>query len=107
MFTPAIRASSTSAPSVINWKAFSTQVCVPPFLNLLPLFEATTTGFTLFGVIIVGACPRSVFGIAAAAAAAAVVAWTNSRRFTLINPRIQSSGYLVIWLSGYGYLVIQ
>jgi hypothetical protein len=44
---------------------------------------------TLFGVIMTGACPElvegrpnNVFGIAAAATVAAVVVWTNSRRFS-------------------------
>ena len=46
MFTPAISASSTSVPSVIIAKAFSTQVFSPPFLNLLPLADAMTTGLT-------------------------------------------------------------
>ena len=55
MLTPAIRASSTSAPPVIIANAVSTQVFAPPFLNLLPLLDETTTGLTLFGVIIVGA----------------------------------------------------
>ena len=73
MLTPAIRASSTSAPPVIIANAVSTQVLLPPFLNLLPLFEETTTGLTLFGVIIVGAWPKRVLGIAAAAAPAAAV----------------------------------
>src|SRR3954466_11233559 len=83
MFTPAISASSTSDPPVIIWNAFSTQVCGPPFLNLLPLLEAITTGFTLFPVITLGAWPNNVLGpAAAAAAAAAVVVWTNSRRFS-------------------------
>src|SRR4029079_5660638 len=82
MLTPAISASSTSDPAVIIWNAFSTQVCGPPFLNVLPLLDEMTTGFTLFGVITGGAWPNSVFGTAAAAAAAAVVVWTNSRRFS-------------------------
>jgi len=34
MLTPAISASSTSAPPVIIENAFSTQVCAPPFLTL-------------------------------------------------------------------------
>ena len=54
---------------------------MPPFLNLLPLLTETTTGLTLFGVIIVGAWPNSVEGIAAAAA----VVWTNSRRFSFFK----------------------
>src|SRR5262249_20947714 len=80
MLTPAISASRTSEPPVIIEKAFSTQVWVPPFLNLLPLLDATTTGFALFGVIIVGAWPNSVFGIAAAATAPAAACHTKSRR---------------------------
>jgi hypothetical protein len=41
------------------------------------LLEDTTTGLTLLGVIIVGAWPKRVFGIDAAAAPAAAVVWTN------------------------------
>src|SRR3954470_22634820 len=86
MLTPATRASRTSAPPVIIAKAVSTHVFVPPFLNLLPLFDATTTGLTLFGVIIVGAWPKAVAGRAATAA----VAWTNWRRFSffITPPRL-------------------
>src|SRR4051794_41880296 len=87
MLTPATRASRTSAPPVIIAKAVSTHVFAPPFLNLLPLFDATTTGLTLFGVIIVGAWPNSAVGIAAAAAPAAAGGWTNSRRANFFSPR--------------------
>src|SRR6478752_4083539 len=80
MLTPAMRASSTSAPPVIIEKAVSTQVLAPPFLYLLPLLAETTIGLTLFGVIMVGAWPNRVAGTDAAAAAAAVVVWTNWRR---------------------------
>src|SRR6202795_350543 len=73
MLTPAMSASSTSEPPVIIANAVSRQVFVPPFLNLLPLLEEMTTGLTLFGVIIVGACANNVPGTAAAAAAAAPV----------------------------------
>src|SRR5262245_9174440 len=89
MLTPAMRASSTSAPLVIMEKAVSTQVFVPPFLKRLPFDEETTTGFTLFGVIIVGARPGPDCGSrpwlearsgVAAATPAAVVICTNWRR---------------------------
>ena len=42
MLTPAMRASRTSAPPVIMANAVSTQVLLPPFLNLLPLLDETT-----------------------------------------------------------------
>src|SRR5581483_3227224 len=71
-------------PPVIIEKAFSTHVCVPPFLYLLPLLDETTTGFTLLGVIIVGPWAKRVFGVAAATPAAAVVC-TNSRRFSFFG----------------------
>src|SRR5262245_28433674 len=90
MFTPAMSASRTSVPDVISENAFCTAVTSPPFLNLLPLAEAITTGFTLFFVIIVGlgvglgVGPGVVLwpsaGAAAAAATPAVVVTTNSRR---------------------------
>src|SRR3954468_8937466 len=93
MLTPATRASRTSAPPVIIAKAVSTQVFAPPFLNLWPLLEATTTGLTLFGVIMVGPCPKTAVGTAAAAAPAAAVVWTNSRRFIFFTPAsITNSG---------------
>src|SRR6266513_3013420 len=82
MLTPAISASSTSASLVIMPNAVSTHVFVPPFLYRLPLADEITTGLTLFGVITVGACPKSVAGAAAAATPAAVVVWTNSRRLS-------------------------
>src|SRR5438270_5117856 len=66
MFTPAIKASSTSAPScVIIVNAFWTHVMSPPFLNLFPLAEATTTGLTVLELITVGACPKSARGVTA------------------------------------------
>src|SRR5262245_12536146 len=66
--TPATRASSTSAPSVIILKALATQVTPCSSFDRLPFPEATTHGLTLFGVIIVGAWPKR--GVDAAAAAA-------------------------------------
>src|SRR5215208_6393968 len=80
MLTPAMRASRTSEPPVIIAKAVSTQVLLPPFLNLLPLFEETTTGLTLLGVIIVGACPKRVAGMAAAGGVG-----TIGRRFSFFT----------------------
>src|SRR5947209_15697790 len=66
MLTPAIKASSTSAPPcVIIVNAFCTHVMSPPFLNLFPLAEATTTGLTDFELITVGACPKSARGVTA------------------------------------------
>src|SRR6185295_4376918 len=93
--TPATSASSTSAPAVIILNAFATQVTPSASFDRLPLDEATTHGLTLFGVIMVGACPKSVFGMAAAATPAAVVVWTNSRRLSFfIGPR---NGELATW----------
>jgi hypothetical protein len=37
----------------------------PPFLNLLPLAEAITTGLTDFEFIIVGVCAKSARGATA------------------------------------------
>jgi hypothetical protein len=66
MFTPAISASSTSAPpEVIIVNAFCTQVMSPPFLNLLPFAEAITTGLAGLELITVGACPKSARGATA------------------------------------------
>src|SRR5262245_41625523 len=78
MLTPAIRASSTSAPLVIIENAFSTQFCVPPFLNFALLRSEMTTGLPVLCVIIVGACPNT--GLAAAAAMPADTLVTNVRR---------------------------
>src|SRR5436189_5712260 len=83
MLTPAIRASRTSAPPVIIWNAFATQVWLPPFVNLLPLADEMTTGLTLFGVMTVGACPKRDFGVAATTPATAVLR-TKSRRLSLL-----------------------
>src|SRR5258706_10546671 len=92
MLTPAMRASSTSAPPVIIANAVSTQVLPPPFLYLLPLLADTTIGLTLFGVITTGPCPelvercpKRVAGTDAAAAAAAVVVRTNWRRVSFFT----------------------
>src|SRR4051812_37209684 len=97
MFTPATRASRTSAPPVIIAKAVSTQVFAPPFLNLLTLLDETTTGLTLLGVIITGLCPEVVeawpsrdAGADTAAAAAAVVVCTNWRRFSFFTVPLRS-----------------
>src|SRR3954470_6842206 len=66
MFTPAINASSTSAfPLVIIVNAFWTHVMSPPFLNLFPFAEATTTGLADLELVTVGACPKSARGVTA------------------------------------------
>jgi hypothetical protein len=44
MFTPAIRASSTSSPPVMRSNASCTQVRPSLPRDLLPLSDATTTG---------------------------------------------------------------
>src|SRR6188474_603811 len=81
METPATSASSTSAPPVIILNALATQVTPSASLDRLPFPDATTHGLTLFGVIIVGACPKRGFAAAAAATPAAAVDRTKSRRF--------------------------
>src|SRR4051812_3800666 len=66
MFTPAMSASSTSAPScVISVNAFWTQVMSPPFLNLFPFADAITTGLAVLELVTVGAWPKSARGVTA------------------------------------------
>src|ERR1700694_4964489 len=82
MFTPAINASSMSAPPwVIMLKAFCTQVMSPPFLNLLPLADAITTGFTDFEFIMVGGWAKSARGATATVNPAAALEHTKRRLF--------------------------
>src|SRR2546428_13044273 len=82
MFTPAINASSTSAPAcVIMVKAFCTHVRSPPFLNLLPLADAITTGLIDFEFIIVGACAKRARGATATVKPTAALERTNRRLF--------------------------
>jgi hypothetical protein len=80
MFTPAMRASRTSLPSVIMAKAFSTQVTVPPFLNRWPLPEAMTTGFAGPRVMMVGPC----WAIARPRAGTPTLTATKLRRVILL-----------------------
>ena len=84
MLTPAISASSTSAPLVIIAKAVSTQVLAPPFLNWWPLSEAITRGLAR-PFVIAGACAAVAVRAAAAASPAAVPVRTNSRRFIRLD----------------------
>src|SRR5689334_20044649 len=81
MLTPATRASRRSAPFVRRANASATQVRGPPFLNLLPLAEAMTTGLVALGVSTVGprACAAACF-VAASVAPAAAPVLTKSRR---------------------------
>src|SRR5262245_19955172 len=79
MLTPSIRASRTSAPSIIRVYAFSTQVTLPPFLNQLPLADEMTTARVGPGTRTAGALPKRLRG-AAAASPAAAPARTKSRR---------------------------
>src|SRR6266446_7739022 len=82
MFTPAINASSTSAPAcVIMVNAFCTQVRSPPFLNLLPLADAITTGLIDFEFMIVGGCAKSVRGATAMVKPATALERTKRRLF--------------------------
>src|SRR5579862_2236982 len=71
--TPDTRASRTSLPPVIILNARATHVTPFSSFDELPLAAATTHGLTLFGVIMVGAWPKSVPDVAATAPAAAVV----------------------------------
>src|SRR2546430_7250998 len=84
MFTPAIKASSTSAPPcVIIVNAFWTHVMSPPFLNLLPFAEAITTGLTGLEFMTVGACPRSARGVTARVNPPTTLDCTKRRLFIL------------------------
>src|SRR5205085_10115987 len=70
MLTPAMSASSTSAPAVIRRKAFCTHVSLPPFLKWLPLADETTAGLTPC-MISAGARPKSLsFAVSARPTAA-------------------------------------
>src|SRR5690606_15905019 len=87
MFTPAITASSTSAPSVIIRNARSTAVSLPPFRNWCPFAEATTTGLAA-RTCTAGARPSAKSGLgparpADAAAPATALVTRNSRRVSL------------------------
>src|SRR5712692_1574582 len=93
MFTPAMTATRTSSPPVMRAKASSTAVRGPPFLYLLPLAEAMTTGFTVLGATTVG--PWAKPGRAPAATIpAAVPALTNSRRLILC---VIGRSYVPLW----------
>src|SRR5438270_9972240 len=81
MFTPAINASSTSVPCVIRVKAFCTQVMSPPFLNLLPLADAITTGLIDFEFMIVGDCAKNARGATATVKPATALERTKRRLF--------------------------
>src|SRR4051812_3216411 len=84
MFTPAIKASRTSAlPLVIIVNAFWTQVTSPPFLNLFPFADEITTGFTGFELITVGACPKSARDVTARVSPPATLDCTKRRLFML------------------------
>jgi hypothetical protein len=61
--------------------AFSTAVCVPPFLNRLPFPEEITTGFEADRMITAGAPAITSAGSVSDNPAAAPVA-TNFRRLT-------------------------
>jgi hypothetical protein len=82
MFTPAMSASSTSAPpEVIIVKAFWTQVMSPPFLNLLPFADAITTGLADLELVTLGACPKSARGVTARASPPATLDCMKRRLF--------------------------
>src|SRR4051794_28188106 len=90
MFTPAMSASRTSAPSVIIVNAFWTHVMSPPFLNLLPFADAMTSGLDALGLPTGGACAKRDRA-APAARVAPVVVRATSRRFTSLRPSIAVS----------------
>src|SRR5215471_3857764 len=81
MFTPAMSASSRSAPCVRRANASATHVLGPPFLNLLPLADEITIGFT--GEAAGGRVSARARLVAATAAPAAAVVFAKSRR---VNP---------------------
>src|SRR5882724_7665031 len=54
IFTPAITASSTSAPWAIIVNAFCTAVTSPPFLKRLPFADETTIGLTALCTMMFG-----------------------------------------------------
>ena len=90
MFTPAIRASSTSSPSTIPRNARSTALSGPPLVKRMPLVSEITTGETDCGVYTTGAPSRGRGTAPATLAAAAVL--TKSRRFIFGNPAKGSAG---------------
>jgi hypothetical protein len=55
----------------------------PPFLNLLPFAEATTTGLAALELVTVGACPKSVRGVTANVNPPATLDCTKRRLFML------------------------
>src|SRR5262245_37804765 len=87
MFTPAIRASSTSLPPVRRLNASSTQVELPPSLYRLPLLEAITTGFA-WRAEIAGAWPNATSWVAPSAAPASNPFRTRSRRLIGCMPSL-------------------
>ena len=83
--SPAISESRTSAPPVIMSNAFSTAVCVPPFLNRPPFPDAITTGATALRAWTAGAPVHVSNALAFSSgseidAPAAAVATRKSRR---------------------------
>src|SRR5437899_3204291 len=93
MFTPAITASSTSAPAVIILNALATQVSPSSSLDLLPFADETTTGLVARFVKIRGASPAAAKSVGAtgtslATSAPTPAAATNSLRLTLFFIRL-------------------
>src|SRR5262245_28063144 len=82
MFTPAMSASSRSAPCVSRANASATQVLGPPFLNLLPLADAITIGFAREAAG--GRASARARCVAPSAAPTAALVFAKSRR---VNPR--------------------
>src|SRR5882762_10365293 len=82
MFTPAMTASSTSAPAVIILKALATQVSPSSSLDLLPLAEEITTGFARRFVRMRGASPTAARSSGAMGTSRPTMA-TNLRRLSL------------------------
>jgi hypothetical protein len=79
IFTPAITASSTSAPCVIIANAFCTAVMSPPFLKRLPFAEEMTMGLTSLWTRMFGNWSTDAFVPARVSPAKALVR-TKSRR---------------------------
>ena len=98
MLMPAMIASSTSAPDVIIWNAFSTAHTGPPFFQRIPLTSETTTGFTE-PVRTAGACACPCFPPGTNEAVASAPPIRNCRRSI---PSIIASSRKVLQVYGSG-----
>jgi hypothetical protein len=90
MLTPAMHASSTSAPpEVIRRKARWTHVSSPPFLKRLPFDEATTAGLTPCTMTAGAPALRDLAEAAASPAAAPVRRKSRLLIFLLIGSSVR------------------